>query len=338
MIKDNRADGERVEQLIVLTGELVRQRLLTAPSAIAGICGHLAASQGKGIRTAVLISCASDETGSAPYSSAKAAAAVELLHMASLVHDDIIDDAPTRRGLPSVQSRFGKKQAVITGDWLLCAAMKMAVSIDELSRADKKLLPEFAAALEQLCLGELTQGAENGNADLSVSRYLRIIAQKTSSLFGLSAIAGAVLADCREDERRLLARYARILGVIFQIVDDVKDYMMDESDTLKSVRTDLSSGVVTLPLILSLAREPSLKRAALEVMRGESDGGQVMELVREAGIPEACGRAYRYADKAAALLERLENGEKREFLSLLLERALEPLNKIQTLSKMEAVL
>jgi len=314
-----------VDRLVALSGELLKKRLLVAPSAIAAICGHLAASQGKGIRTALLIGCAADAKGDAPCSSARAAAAIELLHMASLVHDDVIDDAPTRRGLPSAQKQFGKKQAVIAGDWLLCSAMKLAVSIDEISRAEKRLLPEFAVALEQLCLGELAQGAENGNADIGVIRYLRIIRQKTASLFGFSANAGAVLAGCTEQERRLLTRYARVLGVVFQIVDDIKDYTMDESDAQKSVRRDLCSGVITLPLILSLAVEPSLKQAALGVIREERDGKAVIEFVRKTGVPKARDRALHYAAKAAAMLERLEDGAKRQFLSQILGRILDPL-------------
>ncbi len=322
-------DQEKIprEELVAATGDLVYAKLCKAPSAVAEIAEHLSGSVGKGIRTVVLGACACDHQGMVPEASAKAAAAVELLHMATLVHDDIIDDAPTRRGIPSVQSRFGKKQAVLGGDWLLCCAMNAAVSIQlpgEDTNEKLQMLPSFSRTVERVCLGELSQSSQNGNLDLTAPRYLKIISQKTAALFYLAAYAGAVLGKCDPKETRLLLRFAVYLGLVFQIVDDLKDYTLEETDTLKPVKNDLVSGVITLPLILAFAKEPALKPFALDIIKTGQGVNQLIDKVQKAGgIQDTWAVARRYGEKALALLEQLENPHKQKVLSGLMDRALQ---------------
>lgn len=313
------------EQAAALAEELIKERLLAAPAAISEMTAHLAASQGKGIRALLLTCCASDSKGNAPYSSVKAAAAIELIHMATLVHDDIIDDAPTRRGQPSVQSKFGKKLAVICGDWLLCAAMNLAVSIAQANgrlSENMKNVSMFASAVEKICLGELTQERENGNVDLTASGYLRIISQKTGALFYLAAKAGALLGNGSEQQVQLLVRYARQFGIIFQIADDIKDYSLNEAQTLKPVKSDLVSGVVTLPLILSLIREPSIRPLVLDAMRLQSDVQPLLLRINQSGgVEEARNVVRRYAKKAKQTLGKLDNPYQRDVLASLVEQS-----------------
>jgi len=310
--------------------ELVRRQLLKAPGPVHNVAEHLAQNTGKGIRTLILAGCAMDGDGMVPAGAVHAAASIELLHMATLVHDDIIDDTPTRRGLASVQSRFGKEMAVLGGDWLLCLAIGQAVSIEEVPdglsgqperiRNMARLLVKSA---EKVCLGELAQRAQYENVDLTPGRYMRIIDKKTASLFYLSAHVGAVLGGCGDKETAALLRYARYLGLVFQIMDDIKDYTMEESDALKPVKNDLLSGVITLPLIMGFMREPMLKPLAQKVMLSRAGITDFVDKVRDAGgIDDAQRLAQSFGDKAIKQLEKLSSPIKRDRLSELLQLSL----------------
>jgi heptaprenyl diphosphate synthase len=268
-----------------------------------------------------------------PYT-VNAASSIELLHLATLVHDDIVDDAPMRRGTASVQGRFGKEKAVLCGDWLVCKAVGQAVSLDDYATdiagqpaRTVQLAHLLVNSAEKICLGELAERDALGKLDLSVGQYLRIIDKKTAALFYLSAHVGAILGENEERETAALLRFARYLGLVFQIIDDVKDYAMDEASVQKTVRNDLLSGVVTLPLILSFRRDAALRPMALEVMQNRLDLGNCVRKVRESGgIEDAVSVANAFVSKAHAQLARLSSRRRRERLSELLETSLQPLS------------
>lgn len=318
-------DKAEIVQVVAQAGKLVRDRLLRAPTVVSDVTTHLAAAGGKGIRTVLLVNCAADDEGLAPWAAAKAAAALELLHLATLVHDDIIDDAPLRRGAPSVHSKFGKKKAVISGDYLLCAAMNLSVAIDssETDAPDKTMLPRYARALESVCLGELEQNFHSCDITLSPMGYFRIIMKKTATLFFLAAAGGSALGKRDRRQTRLLTRFAVYLGMIFQIVDDLKDYVCEEADISKPVRHDIASGVVTLPLIMGCRRDPALAGLAREAMRTGREVESVIRAVQAAGGTDAAREiAQRYGEKALAVLQKVEQPRKRDALRLLLDKAL----------------
>lgn len=318
------ADDDKLplDEAAALAAEIVACRLTTAKGAALEITSHLAESSGKGIRTLLLTRCAADGDGNAPASSAKAAAAIELLHMATLVHDDVIDDAKTRRGKPSVQSRFGKKRAVIAGDWLLCASLNLAASIDlsgESGSDNQMTVAAFAKAVEHVCLGELMQESQNGNLALSAPGYLRIISQKTAALFVLAAHAGAHVGGKDESETKQLLKFARYLGIVFQIVDDLKDYMLNEQQILKPAKNDLASGVITLPLIFGLIRVPELKPLVSEAVKTGGDFENVIrEINRSGGSDDAKEIIRHYAKKAEKALSKLKNQAQKDALGELL--------------------
>jgi geranylgeranyl pyrophosphate synthase len=265
--------------------------------------------------------------------SVNAASSIELLHLATLVHDDIVDDAPMRRGMASVQGRFGKEKAVLCGDWLVCKAVGQAVSLDD-SVSDIAGQPARTVQLarllinsaEKICFGELAEREALGKLDLSVGQYLRIIDKKTAALFYLSAHVGAILGRNGGRETAALLRFARYFGLVFQIVDDIKDYAMDEASVQKTVRNDLLSGVVTLPLILGFRRDAALRPMVLEVMQNGLDVGSCVRRVRESGgIEDAVSVANAFAGKAHAQLAKLSSRPKRERLSELLGSLLQSL-------------
>ncbi|HZJ88451.1 MAG TPA: polyprenyl synthetase family protein [Sphaerochaeta sp.] len=179
----------------------------------------------------------------------EAAAIVELIHLASLVHDDIIDEAPKRRGVPTLYARVGAKQAVLAGDYLLAKALALVSAVEAL---DPLLI---SRSLSRLLESELEQDASVGQWHISEQTYLRRIGGKTASLFGLAAYTGAVVS---EQDRAIANRVHRIgyrLGIAFQIQDDLLDYTGNSDCLGKATAVDLRSGIPTLPLIYALQEE-----------------------------------------------------------------------------------
>ncbi|GHU88354.1 geranylgeranyl pyrophosphate synthase [Clostridia bacterium] len=283
------------------TAALVDKALRSAPPAIRDMTARLAEGKGKAIRARLLLACSLDADGNIPPLAVRAAAAAELFHLATLVHDDVIDDAETRRGQPALHRDFGRKQAVICGDYILCMAM---LTLSEGDKPDTEnaeaLLPSFTRALSGVCLGELKQHQNHRNLDLTVLNYLRIISGKTSALFYVSAYAGAVIGRGTPSEQRRLARFGKYFGMIFQISDDCKDYELSASAAGKPVGKDIAEGVVTLPLILSIAREPGLRRLAAEAFE---DTALAKKLVGRVQTDDARKLAAKYAEKARVCIK-----------------------------------
>ena len=303
------------------TADLILKTLRKAPSPVCEMTKHLAGAQGKGVRTLLLLCCAADEEGLVPRDAISAAAAIELFHLATLVHDDIIDDSPLRRGIPTVQSVFGRKQAVICGDYLLCLAASFVAPLHA-GYADNKeytdFLSAFSAVLSRVCLGELRQFHNNRNLNLLVPGYLRIIAGKTAALFYLSALAGAITARHSREEVARLAGFGRYLGMVFQILDDCKDYEFSEKEARKAVGKDAAEGVVTLPLIFAMRKLPELRELAKQALDDAALSGQLARAVCDAGGTSASrGLAARYAQKAERLLSAFPEGKARPLLELL---------------------
>ena len=217
-----------------------------APGTVRRYTSHLLGSRGKYIRAKSLIACSRNEEGFVPADAVKIAAAIEVLHLATLVHDDIIDDSDLRRGEITLQKKYGKKTAVICGDYLLCTALALAASIEEKEKYMNLTLPDYAG---KICTGELLQHVNNYNLNLTIYQYLKIISGKTAALFEASFYAGAVLADY---DKKAANRYRQLgfnIGMIFQLTDDLMDFESTEEISQKPVQSDYEQGVITLPLI-----------------------------------------------------------------------------------------
>ncbi len=300
------------------TVETVTRVLCNAPSPVTEMTSHLAAAQGKGVRTLLLLYSAMNTDGLVPHDAVRAAAAIELFHMASLVHDDVIDDAPLRRGIPTVQHKFGRKRAVICGDYLLCLAASLVTPLHSNYHEQADLLTTFTSAISRTCLGELNQFRNNRNLELSIPDYLRIVAGKTASLFYVSALAGATVARYDREQTMRLARFGRYLGMVFQIVDDCKDYEFSEGEALKTVGKDISEGVVTLPLIYALKGSPQLCGLAKEAFVDAQSAKLLVRAVCDAGgTNHARNLATRYVVKARDLLHAFPPKKAQLLLELL---------------------
>ena len=185
---------------------------------------HLAGSQGKLLRARSLLACARDQSGQIPENSIIMATAVELVHLATLVHDDVIDQADTRRGRPTLRKEFGNKAAVICGDYLLTRGVRLVSALQDPAHY---LSLKFQDYLSLVCLGELNQYLNNNNFALTPLQYFRIINGKTAALFEASFLAGAVTGGEPEAVWPLYRRLGHYVGMIFQLNDDCLDFESD---------------------------------------------------------------------------------------------------------------
>ena len=213
----------------------------------------------------------------------RAATAVELVHAASLVHDDVLDAAELRRGRPTVVARGGRRIATATGDLLFSRAFAELASVDSAATVAVRILSRASSGL---AVGELLQRTDAWNVDVTVERYLERCRLKTAVLFRAACELGALNGG---GDGKALGQYAERIGLAFQILDDVLDVAGSPSETGKPRGTDLLDGTVTLPLILARAAEPALARLDLRALSGPEEVQPVCDLIAASGALE-CAR------------------------------------------------
>ncbi len=232
----------------------------------------------------------------------RAAMAIEFIHNATLIHDDLIDGAPTRRGLRTIHESLGPNPAIIIGDYYFAKGANLMSQIGN---------PSIDALLSQtvmtICFGEMLQLTSQRRYDQSLDEYYAKIERKTAVLLAASTYCGAVLAGLSEAQVEAMRRFGRLLGMSFQIADDVLDYLATEEEVGKPVGNDLKQGTVTLPLMLA-RHDPSvdgrLDAILGKAMLQDSDYAEVVRIVRDSrGIEESYGYAKAFGDKARAELQ-----------------------------------
>lgn len=292
--------------------------LLTAsPPVVRGYLRHLSQSWGKFIRAGSVLACAENGDGLVHPDAVRFASAIELLHLATLVHDDVIDNAPLRRGIATLQKKYGKHTAVICGDYLFCLALRQASSV-----ADRKAYTDFDFPdyIGRVCLGELSETQNRRNLDLSVLRYLRIIDGKTAALFEASFYAGAAVLRAPETEIKKYKKLGHYIGMIFQLTDDCIDFEAPEQLAKKPVRSDFEQGVITLPLIHAFREDAACKLLAKDRRLSRQEVSEAVR--RTGGLDYTRNVSKKYYDKAAALLPELDATEsKKARIGSILDRA-----------------
>lgn len=249
------------------------------------------------------------------------ATAVELLHTATLIHDDIIDNAKTRRGVETIQSRYGKDVAVYAGDYVLAKCTSL---IHE--NYDQALAQMISKRIAQMCVGEIKQYKFRYNADISIMQYIKIVSAKTAGLFAASLYAGAYQCGLRGNTLNAFARTGLRIGIAFQIIDDCLDYTGSEGSIQKTSQNDLKQGFYTLPLICALKNDISgeLKKLLDQTVFSEKDCQQVHAcVIANQGVETAKSYARKYTDKAFDALKTLPACDSRDVLEVLMERMLE---------------
>lgn len=232
------------------------------------------------------------------------AAIIEICHTASLIHDDIIDDADKRRGQLSVQKKFGKEIAVYAGDFLIFVT---------LGRTNLRLKPwyrEMFQNLEGMCNGELSQYDNRYNTEINEQQYIENIIGKTSSMFCIACNSGAFEGGCSEEERKAVNEFAVNLGILFQMRDDIIDYVSSKDSSSKTVQNDFWSGYYTLPAIYTFSHPVygnKLKQIARAISIGEydQDVNRILRLINlSQGFQYTCGVIHKYvlqAEKALSI-------------------------------------
>jgi octaprenyl-diphosphate synthase len=246
------------------------------------------------------------------------ASVVEFIHTATLLHDDIIDEATVRRGKRSVNSRWGNDITVLLGDFLYTKSMSMALSQDNLP-----ILRLLSDVTLRMIEGELLEIERNGDLRMSEAQHLDIIRRKTADLFSACMSIGAILGDVGEEKRSALTSYGLNLGICFQMVDDLLDFTADEKVLGKPVNNDLREGKLTLPAIFLLRKAGPV--GAQTVSHVLADRGfervsreDLLRLAREHGaLDEARALAQRYAEAARRDLAVFDRSPYREALEVL---------------------
>src|SRR5436309_11063683 len=265
--------------------------------AITDIGEHLRAGGGKRIRPALLL-LAAKLMGYEGRGTIKLGAVVEIIHTATLVHDDIIDEAKTRRGRPAANTQWGNSKCVLAGDWLYMQAFKIAVQ-----ERNFRVLDALIELTQQMVEGELLQMERLGKC-ISLDEHFDLIYRKTACLFSVCMRLGAVLGGATPEQEEQVARYGRDLGMAFQIVDDVLDLTASEEILGKPVASDLREGKVTMAVIHALERCTPAERAAIETVLRERafDGVIHREIIaileRYGSLDAATARAMQYATLA----------------------------------------
>jgi geranylgeranyl pyrophosphate synthase len=242
------------------------------------------------------------------------AAAVETLHTATLVHDDLIDNALLRRGNPTLNALWNSAATVLTGDYLFARAAAFAAETKSV-----RVISIFAQTLMTICGGELNQifGSDGGQpTSITKEYYYQRIYSKTASLFAASAEAGALLGEAPEAEAQALRDYGYNLGMAFQIVDDILDFAGNEGDLGKPVGSDLRQGIITLPAICFLEAHPEDETATrILKIRGKGDDAvrAIVEAIQESGAIEAStAEARRFAARSRTALSILPHNDYRQ--------------------------
>ncbi len=279
---------------------------------IESVNAHLTGMKGKMFRPTVLL-LSSRVDGAPDERGVRMAAVTELIHLASVVHDDSVDHSPLRRGMPTINALFSHQVAVIAGDYLYSRALAELVAVGDL-----ELLRVLTGASNAMTLGELRQLASYDALQFSEQDYWMLVQAKTASLLGAAAEAGALCGAPRF--RRQLARFGHLLGMAFQVADDLLDYTESESVTGKPSGNDLKEHKVTLPLIAALPRLSQAQRARVEAVfaasvPAEDQIADVVAIVHECGgIDVARRKGEEFAAEAESALVDVPASEARQAL------------------------
>jgi octaprenyl-diphosphate synthase len=300
-------------KLLEVEQEFIRS-LRSEVSIISEIGGYISQSGGKRIRPLLLL-LSSRMCGYRGDRDVLFGAVFELIHTATLVHDDVIDEAALRRGRSSINSRWGNHLTVLLGDYLYIRSMSLALQADDI-----RLIRVLADITLKMIEGELIQAHLDGQLDMNEEQHLDIVRRKTAFLFAGCCRIAAMLAGMNEERQWALEQYGLSLGTAFQLVDDLLDFTAEEQVLGKPVLSDLKEGKLTLPLIYLLQEAPEEARGPIsEVLRERAfrsvSKERILDLVKRHGTLErARRRAQEFAEAARRFLAPFDDGPERRAL------------------------
>ena len=288
---------------------ILTERTNSPIKTIPDLANYIVSSGGKRLRPLITVAAAKcvGGTTSATY---VLAAAVELIHTATLLHDDVVDDSPMRRGKPAAKSVWGNAPSILVGDFLFAKAFTLMVEAGNL-----EILGILSHASTVIAQGEVHQLTTHGNKNLPTEEYLAIIEAKTAALFEAAARTGALSASNNLESSNALAKFGKNLGLAFQIIDDVLDYGGTASIIGKSIGDDFREGKMTLPVIIARRRGSEMDqsfwdRALDPTLQTDNDLAHAVHLIRSTGaIDSAITEAKAYSNLAKAALSPIAHTE-----------------------------
>jgi geranylgeranyl pyrophosphate synthase len=294
----------------------LRNEIDRDPDVVAAPMADLFAAGGKRLRPALVLLAA--KCGRYDLEKLKPAAmAVELTHAATLVHDDVIDRSAVRRGRPTVAASLGDEPAIVIGDFYFAKAYEHAARTDS-----TEVVSILARTVMEICAGEVRQQAIRYDYATDVNEYMQRIEAKTATLLAACCDIGSVLGELPAAQRKAIHAYGRLLGLAFQIADDVLDYLGSVDEIGKPIGHDIADGFATLPLMLAREDPDTASRLDQVLSSGRKlspqEAKEVVELVRGSYAPQrAIERAREYASAARQQLDAIELGEARDALAAL---------------------
>ncbi|MCG3127195.1 MAG: Heptaprenyl diphosphate synthase component 2 [Phycisphaerae bacterium] len=297
--------------------QIIRDELHSDRPAVRELCAHVERYHGKMIRPTLLL-LSGEAAGRVTDDHLTLAAVIEIIHLATLVHDDVLDEADVRRALPTVSRRWGNEQAVLLGDFLISHAFALCSSLD--SQAASRLV---GLTTNTVCEGEMMQVAQRGRLELDEPGYYDIIARKTAALIRTACVLGARHASADERTVDALGRFGQSVGIAFQIADDLLDLLGDEAETGKSTGRDLDMGKLTLPVIHHLrTADPRTRKESLTLLRSSGALARrefVERLESTESLDYARDAARSHVDAALEALTILPESDARSILRAMAE-------------------
>ena len=272
------------------------------------IIDHVLSIPGKQLRPALTIVCSKLWQKDVDEKVIKMSTAVELLHIATLVHDDTVDFADTRRGEKTASNIWGPHIAVLVGDFLFATSAEYVCDTQSI-----RLIKQFASTISDLAKGQLKEIENKFNIELNMDNYLDIIFKKTGSLFATSSMSGALLGGAVEEDINNVYQFGKNLGLGFQIYDDALDFEGDEKKMGKPVGSDLKNGVMTLPSIIASKKNEKIKKEIINLFelkeenRNEEVDILVKKITKEGYVEEAKHKASKLIDRSIENISSLKN-------------------------------
>ncbi|BBD94983.1 heptaprenyl diphosphate synthase component 1 [Staphylococcus caprae] len=280
---------------------------------------HLLSSGGKRVRPVfVILNSQFGDSKDTSENTYRVAVALELIHMATLVHDDVIDKSDKRRGRPTISKKWDQTTAILTGNFLLALGLQHLSEIK-----DSRVHNIISKSIVDVCKGELFQFQDQFNSDQNITNYLRRINRKTALLIQLATEVGALTSNASDEVVRKLKMIGHYIGMSFQIIDDVLDFTSSEKKLGKPVGSDLMNGHITLPVLLEMRKDQAFKQkvADLNPESPQSAFDECIETIRTSqSIEESKVISEKYLNKAIKLIDELEDNPNKALFRKLIKK------------------
>lgn len=291
--------------------DMMKKTVKSGDSYLDGSLDYLMASGGKMIRPMLLLIGArlGREYNNMEKGLIALSTAIETIHLATLVHDDIIDQSTMRRGQLSIQAKYGQAYAVYMGDYLLSKSLLMLAHLE----MEKELAISLTKVVSSICIGDIRQYQNRYKVNLTPRQYIKSVTGKTSALISIALSSGAYYCKAKEEDIRLLGRIGHSIGMVFQLVDDLLDYCGDSDVVGKDLQADIMKGYYNMPIIYSLQQDNAESRQLKEILGKEltkESLKEVYELIHACGgINKTKDLVLKYKEKAMMWIRRLPDGE-----------------------------